>query len=186
MTMQQDAGAWVPAQYEKGQKIWDLRGTATGPRGYKVANKKRARDEDEDEEAGMDIEVMDHSVELERAPKKPRAEVARDVVGVGRTSKRTWKEPGQKMEKITKKTSWEKKMAQKAETKRYRENKDAAVSAFKEKRKAMADRRKEAEKRKAENRKKAEVVQVIRNPATLKRMMKNRKMKKKLVTRDTN
>lgn len=170
----------------------------------------------------QDIEVMDHSVELERAPKKPRAEVARDVVGVGRvrpaalqgagceskggarggearsawltthvlpacqTSKRTWKEPGQKMEKITKKTSWEKKMAQKAETKRYRENKDAAVSAFKEKRKAMADRRKEAEKRKAENRKKAEVVQVIRNPATLKRMMKNRKMKKKLVTRDTN
>lgn len=29
-------------------------------------------------------EIMDHSVELERQPKKPRAEVARDVVGVGR------------------------------------------------------------------------------------------------------
>lgn len=105
---------------------------------------------------------------------------------VCQTSKRNWKEPGQKVEKVTKKTSWDKKMLQKAETKRYRENKEAAISAFKEKRKEVADKRKEAAKRKEENRKKAEVVQVIRNPATLKKMMKNKKMKKKLVTRDTN
>ena len=104
-----------------------------------------------------------------------------------KTSKRSWKEAWDKTNKSGKKpTSWEKKMAEKAKTKAYRETKDAAIEAFKAKQKEVADKRKAAAVKKEENRKKAEVVQVIKNPATLKKMMKNRNMKKRLVTRDTN
>ncbi len=45
--------------------------------------------------------------------------------------------------------------------------------------------REDAKARKAENQKKALVTQRISNPATLKRMMKSKKERKKLLTSDT-
>lgn len=108
------------------------------------------------------------------------------TLSLSQVSKRPWKEARDKRHKGGKPTSWEKKMEMKAQTKAYREHKEAAISEYKAKCKDVADKRKAAASRKEENRKKSEVVQVIKNPATLKKMMKNKKMKNKLVTRDTN
>mmetsp|Transcript_10501 Transcript_10501/g.29885 ORF Transcript_10501/g.29885 Transcript_10501/m.29885 type:complete len:191 (-) Transcript_10501:261-833(-) len=181
---------YIPAQHEAHPRLHDFRGTETGPRGYKLRNsKKRGREEidmepdTETQDAGQD---MDTEVKIDPMPKRLRTDVQRDVSGLGASSKRSWKEPLDKVKKSVKPTSWEKKMTIKAQTKVFTEHKKAAIGEYKAKWKAVADQRKAAAQRKEENRKKSEIVQVIKNPATLKRMMKNRKQKAKLVTRDTN
>ena len=80
-------------------------------------------------------------------------------------------------------TSFEKRMEAKRAKKAWQEARDAAKEAEREERRAAREAREEKQRIKEENRRRTgEVVQVIRNPATVKRMMKSRKQKKLLRT----
>lgn len=86
------------------------------------------------------------------------------------------------MNKAAKSTPWDKKMEQKAARQAFITRKREATEAFKAQRAAKAKQRKDAKERKKANQAKSAVVQTITNPATLKKMMKSRKARKRLVT----
>eukprot|EP00057_Strongylocentrotus_purpuratus_P001965 XP_003723574.1 PREDICTED: coiled-coil domain-containing protein 86 [Strongylocentrotus purpuratus] len=69
-------------------------------------------------------------------------------------------------------SSWQLKMAQKAEKMSVRKYQQGLEDAKREAKLLKKQRREEHEKKKEENQRKSEVVQVIKNPAKLKRMKK--------------
>lgn len=117
------------------------------------------------------------------APSPDPAKRARhNVVGVGKASGRAWKAPAQRAgtlrnPKLT--SSWEKKMAVKAEEQAYKERKRAAQAARKEALTAERLRREAAKKRKEEKRAAAAVTTRV-SAATARRMLKSKKQRKLL------
>lgn len=110
-----------------------------------------------------------------------------NVLGTGKASGRAdWKVPGQRAGTLRNpklSTSWEKKMAIKAEETAFKERKREAVAARKEAAAEARRRKEEAKKRKEEARTKAAVVTRV-SAATAKRMMKSKKGRKLLRTGD--
>ena len=112
-----------------------------------------------------------------------------NTVGVGKTSGRSWKISGQKASSMRSgasknmSTSWEKKMRDKAVLKEVRDRRREALEKEKAKRREAREKREAAKKRKEENRKKSAVTQVV-STETAKKMAKNKKLRKKLVTVD--
>lgn len=128
-------------------------------------------------------------LEDEPKPVKRAKTSKQNTVGVGKLSGRSWKAPGQKSSSIRSgsskalSTSWKKKMREKAVAKELRERKKEALELKKAHLKEAREKREAAEKRKEENRKKAAVTQLV-SSATARKMAKNKKLKKKLVTVD--
>lgn len=121
------------------------------------------------------------------APAPDPAKRARhNVVGVGKASGRAWKAPAQRAGSLRNPklgTSWEKKMAVKAEEAAYKERKRAAQAARKEAAAEERRRREQAKKRKEEKRAAAAVTTRV-SAATARRMMKSKKARKLLKTGD--
>ena len=116
------------------------------------------------------------------AAAEPPKRAKHNVVGVGKTSGRDWKQPAPRAGTLRNpalSTSWEKKMAQKAEEQAYKERKRAAQEARREAAGAERRRREEAKARKEERKKAAEVTTRV-SAATAKRMMKSKKARKLL------
>jgi len=114
----------------------------------------------------------------------PAKRTKHNTVGVGKGSGRPWKQAATRastMKNPGLSTSWEKKMKDKAEMAAYKARKKEGIEARKEEAREARRRREESRKRKEENRAKSVVVQRI-SAATAKRMAKNKKLKKKLVT----
>ncbi|BDA42079.1 hypothetical protein COCOBI_02-8800 [Coccomyxa sp. Obi] len=178
-----DDAAPVPPQYTTGP-VTDFRNAALGPVGYKKCRKRKMEDYQEQvdqEEAQMD-ETEEIRVNL------PAKRLKLNTVGVGKASGRGWKEPGERAGTLRNpllSSSWEKKMADKAAAQQFKAVKKAALDAYKEKKQKLKQQREANIARKEENRKKSMVTQKISNPATLKRMMKSKKERKKLMTADT-
>ena len=106
-------------------------------------------------------------------------------VGVGKVSGRSWKQAAPRASTLrsANSSSWEKKMKDKAEITAYRNRKKEALEARKEAARETRRRREEAKARKEANRAKSVVAQRV-SAATARRMAKNKKQKKKLVTVD--
>lgn len=178
---------WTPAQYAQPEAV-DLRHLQVGPKGYKET-KKRRHDEmlawevvDEPTAAPMDADGM-AAQENDGKRQKVDSQKYKTVLG------KRWKAPAERAATVMKakpNASWEKQMAEKAAQKAFKEHKQAAQEAIKSKHKAAAEHRRLAKERKQENQKKSAVVTKITNAATLKKMMKSKKLRKKLKTADTN
>ncbi|XP_018332936.1 coiled-coil domain-containing protein 86 [Agrilus planipennis] len=102
-------------------------------------------------------------------------------------SGRIWKTEKKKFSSIIKtkglKSSFEKKQLLREELKRVKEASRAILAAKQEEKQLKKERRRENLKRQEENRKKSEVVQIIKNPAKIKRM--KRKQLRFIEKRDT-
>lgn len=143
----------------------------------------RSQVELEQEHASMDEgNAAAVAAEVTRVCKRAK----HNVVGSGKASGRDWKVPGQRAGSLKNpklSTSWEKKMADKAVETAFKEQKRAALAAAKEAA-AEARRKKEAAKqRKKEAQERSAVVTRV-SAATAKRMMKSKKGRKLLQTRD--
>uniref|UniRef100_A0A914Y2K2 Coiled-coil domain-containing protein 86 n=1 Tax=Panagrolaimus superbus TaxID=310955 RepID=A0A914Y2K2_9BILA len=122
---------------------------------------------------------------------KPSAslQVAKDPRGKPKSG-RVWKEPATRDNRLTNivkaknlKSSWEKKMKQKADKEQFKTAKEEIRNKIHDEKKALGEaRKKKAEQRKA-NERKSEVVQVIRNTNKLRRA--NKKLLRKVEKRDT-
>lgn len=116
------------------------------------------------------------------APPLKRAK--HNTVGVGKASGRSWKRPEQRSATLKNpklSTSWEKKMKDKAEIDALRARKREAAEARKEAAKKEKERLEEKKRRKEENRAKSAITQRV-NVDTARKMAKNKKLKKRLVT----
>eukprot|EP00887_Chlorella_sp_A99_P002007 scaffold18.g2007.t1 len=166
----------------------DFRHAPEGPRGYKVkitkfgsAGSKRKLDEYREQVELEQAEMEDTEAGAVVGPviKRPK----RDTLGVGcGASGRSWKEPGQRAGSLRNprlSSSWEKKMADKAAEAAFRERKQAAAEARRVSARDARQRREAAKARKEEARSKAAVVQHV-SAATARRMLKNKKGKRKL------
>lgn len=125
-------------------------------------------------------------VEGEPAPIPKAKRTKHNTIGVGKMSGRSWKQPAQRAGSLQNpglSTSWEKKMKDKAEMSAYRARKKEALDARKEEAREARKRREDAKRRKEENRKKSVVTTRV-STATARKMAKNKKLKKKLVTVD--
>lgn len=112
--------------------------------------------------------------------------VKHNTLGVGKTSGRDWKHPGERAGSLRNPnlgSSWEKKMSVKAEENAFKERKKAAAAARGEQLAAERLRREGVKKRKAEAQAKAAIVTRV-SSATAKRMMKSKKARKLLRTGD--
>ena len=124
------------------------------------------------------------AVAVAAAPLAKRAK--HNTLGVGKASGRDWKVPAQRAGTLRNpklSTSWEKKMANKAEADAFKGRKRAAKAAKGEAAAAERQRREAAKKKKEEARAKAAVVTRV-SAATAKRMMKSKKGRKQLRTGD--
>ncbi|EIE22047.1 hypothetical protein COCSUDRAFT_53945 [Coccomyxa subellipsoidea C-169] len=174
----------VPPQYTTGP-VTDFRNAALGPVGYKMCRKRKMQEYQE--QVDLEEAQMDETEEVTIAA-APAKRLKLNTVGVGKTSGRGWKEAGERAGSLRNpllSTSWEKKMADKAAAQQFKAVKKAAVDAHKEKKQKLRTQREANLKRKEENRRKSLVTQKISNPATLKRMLKSKKDRKKLMTADT-
>jgi rRNA-processing protein CGR1 len=109
-----------------------------------------------------------------------------NVVGAGKASGRDWKVPGQRAGSLKNpklSTSWEKKMADKAQESAFKEQKRAALAAAKEAAAEVRRKKEAAKQRKKEAQERSAVVTRV-SAATAKRMMKSKKGRKLLQTRD--
>jgi rRNA-processing protein CGR1 len=110
-----------------------------------------------------------------------------NTIGVGKGSGRAaWKQPSSRAStlrnpKLT--SSWDKKMKDKAEKAAYVGLKREAAESRKTAAREAKERREESRQRKEENRKKSAITTKI-SSATARKMMKNKKLKKKLVMVD--
>lgn len=187
----------VPPQY-KPQPLYDFRNAPDETRGFKVGVTKYGRqgtkrkleeyaeqverEQEEMQEADGEV-VTAAAAAATRAAKRAK----HNVLGAGKASGRAdWKVPGQRAATLRNpklSTSWEKKMAVKAEEAAYKERKREALAARKEAAAEARRRREEAKKRKEEARAKSAVVTRV-SSATAKRMMKSKKGRKLLRTGD--
>lgn len=127
----------------------------------------------------------------ERLSRAKRAKTTRETkhntIGVGRVSGRSWKVPGETMSAMKKgtnvSTTWEKKMKEKAVAKELRERKQEAKELRQAAMKEAREKREAAKKRKEENRVKSAITQIV-SSKTARKMAKNKKLRKKLVTVD--
>ncbi|KAK9798204.1 hypothetical protein WJX73_004543 [Symbiochloris irregularis] len=171
----------IPPQY-KDPVVYDFRNAIIETRGYKA---KRKRDIEElEDQAEQDAAAFAMSEPVAPPPLK---KTKHNTVGTGKASNRPWKEAGQRAGSLRNpllSTSWESKMKAKADKARFNERRREALAAHKQQ---LADKRKRQEdgkKRREENRRKSAVVQRITSHATLRRMMKSKKDRKKLMTSD--
>lgn len=187
--------ASAPPQW-KPQPVYDFRAQISGPRGYKVnitkkgtLGSKRKLDEisksmEEQTEDGMDEDG--EALKLPAAGDAVAKRVKRNIIGLGKASGRTWKIPAERAgtlrnQKLS--SSWEKKMRLKAEAQAFKTRKRDALEAHKSVMRERRQKREEAKKRKEENQQKSAITQRV-STETAKRMSKNKKLKKKLVTVD--
>ncbi|XP_050426336.1 coiled-coil domain-containing protein 86 [Adelges cooleyi] len=114
------------------------------------------------------------------------AEQDKSVRGMPKSG-RFWKTPKTKFSSINKtkglKLSFERKQHLRADIKKTRELSRALINERNAENEARKERRRENIKRRAENQKKSEIVQVIKNPAKIKRMRK--KAMRQIEKRDT-
>lgn len=116
----------------------------------------------------------------------PSKRTKHNTVGVGKASGRAWKQAGQRagtLKNPNLTSSWEKKMAIKAEEDAFKERKRAAQEARKEVLAEQRRRREAAKQRKNDAQQKAAIVTRV-SSATAKRMMKSKKARKLLRTGD--
>jgi rRNA-processing protein CGR1 len=187
--------AAAPPQW-KPQPIYDFRAQISGPRGYKVnvtkkgtLGSKRKLDEISktiEEQTGDGMEEDGDGAERHHlAARDAMAKrVKRNIVGLGKASGRTWKAPAERAGTLRNQnlsSSWEKKMRMKAEAQAFKTRKRDAIEAHKTAMKERRQKREEAKKRKEENQKKSAITQPV-TAETAKRMSKNKKLKKKLVS----
>lgn len=164
--------------------IHDFRGAPTNQRGFLMKNKRKL--EEYAEQVAADEAAMEDGGE-QAAFKWPAKRQKLDTSGVGRVSGRGWKQPGTRAGALKNPhlaTSWEKKMADKAAAKLFKEQKTAASDEHKAKISKEKERRRVVKERKEANQKKNLKMEKISNPATLKRMMASKKQRKLLVTAD--
>lgn len=112
----------------------------------------------------------------------PTKRTKSNVVGVGRTSGRSWKAPGQRAGSLRNpklSTSWEKKMADKAKAQAFRDAKKEAKALVGEAKREARERKEAAKARKEENRRNSEVTVRV-SAETAKKMLKSKKDRKKL------
>ncbi|PSC71626.1 coiled-coil domain-containing 86 [Micractinium conductrix] len=192
-----EGGVPVPPQY-KPQPLYDFRQFPEEARGFKVGVTKLGRlgtkrkldeyaEQVEREQAEMEEKSpaeLAAAVAVAAAPLAKRAK--HNTLGVGKASGRDWKVPAQRAGTLRNpklSTSWEKKMANKAEADAFKGRKRAAKAAKGEAAAAERQRREAAKKKKEEARAKAAVVTRV-SAATAKRMMKSKKGRKQLRTGD--
>ena len=109
-----------------------------------------------------------------------------NTVGLGKTSGRAWKAPGERAGSLRNPklgSSWEKKMAAKAETDAYKARKREALEARRAAATEERKRREAAKARKAERQAAAAVTTRV-SAATARRMLKSKKGRKQLRTGD--
>ncbi|KAG1666020.1 hypothetical protein FOA52_010930 [Chlamydomonas sp. UWO 241] len=183
---------WVPAQDmpQKPEEVQDFRKYFTLSKGYKEKNKRKLDDDyernaEEAEQQAAGPSGMDVEDGAQQAVKRRKAEGAAYIPVYEKQAKLVVHQRSSKTMKAVHKTSWERKMAIKADRKQYVERKTDAAAEIKERKKAENDRRREVKAKKEANREKSSVVQAV-STTTAKRMMKNRKQKKLLRKADTN
>ncbi|DBA68351.1 hypothetical protein WJX79_009400 [Trebouxia sp. C0005] len=180
----------VPPQYQPA-RVNDFRGAGFAPKGFrekavKSRGSKRKLEEYQEQVDRDEAEMKDADKPAPVSFKKLQS-IKCDISGVGKASGRQWKEPGQRAGALKSQnvsSSWEAKMRNKAETKIFRENRAEAIAVRKAKLKRARQQRSEAKAKKAEGQRKNTKVQQISNPATIKKMMKDKKQRKKLMTVD--
>lgn len=180
-----DAADETPPQYQP-QSLFDLRASKTGPRGFKCRNKRKLDDYDEQAQQEQATVNAEEAAE-EGASIQTRKKTKHDTVGVGKVSGRPWKVPGERagsLKSAVLSTTWEKKMALKAERQSFVSHKREVVTARKEKLAAARRQREAAKKRKEENRRKSTITQKVTNPAKLKKLLKGKKSRKRIITGD--
>lgn len=180
----------IPPQYQPA-RVNDFRGAGFAPKGYRdkgVQSKgsKRKLEEYQEQVDRDEAQMRDTDKPAPVSFKKLKTTKS-DVSGVGKASGRQWKEAGQRagtMKSQNVSSSWDEKMRLKAETKIFRENRAAAIATRTAKLKRARQQRSEAKAKKAEGQRRNTKVQQISNPATIKKMMKDKKQRKKLMTAD--
>lgn len=180
----------VPPQYKQ-PAVHDFRGAGFAPKGYrekavKSGSSKRKLDEYQEQVTRDQAEMKEADAPAAVSFKRLKTTNS-DVSGVGKASGRQWKEAGQRAGTLKSQnvsSSWEEKMRIKAETKIFRENRAQAIATRKAKLQRARQQRSEAKARKNEAQRKNTKVQQISNPATIKKMMKDKKQRKKLMTAD--
>jgi len=141
------------------------------------SKRKRTSTEDDNEEMETDADAAPASAKLQRTTQT-----------VGKVSGRPWRQfqaaparaSSQKSKQATALT-WEQRMEQKASKKMFQERRKEIEDARRSVKRAAKEQRESARERKEENERRSRVVQVVTNPASLKRIMGNKKLKKKLV-----
>ncbi|KAK9867984.1 hypothetical protein WJX84_008727 [Apatococcus fuscideae] len=172
----------VPPQVQP-PEVYDFRGFEVAPRGYKMKNKRKV--EELEEQAELESAQMTDDPPVTVIP--PAKRTKRSIVGVGKESGRPWKQVASRASGLRSpilSTSWEYKMREKAEQQAFRDQRRAAVTARKEAIQGEKKRREAAKERKAEAQRKGAVVQKI-SSSTAKRMLKSKKQRKLLRTADT-
>ncbi|KAK9834677.1 hypothetical protein WJX74_007329 [Apatococcus lobatus] len=172
----------VPPQVQP-PEVYDFRGFTVAPRGYKMKNKRKI--EDLEDQAEFESAQMTDDPPATVLP--PAKRTKRSTIGVGKASGRPWKQAATRASELrspTLSTSWEHKMREKAEQQAFRDQRRATVAARKEAIQAEKQRREAAKKRKEENQRKSTVVQKV-STSTAKRMLKSKKQRKLLRTADT-
>eukprot|EP00884_Botryococcus_braunii_P022428 jgi/Botrbrau1/886/Bobra.0167s0010.1 len=169
---------WVPQQV-KAPTMHDYRFAVTGPRGYKLSRKRKLEETDLGVDQQMVIDSGANEKDVPRSAKKAK----HNIVGLGKSSGRPWKEPGERagtLRNANLSTSWETKMQQKEQQTKFRELKQAVIEARRQKLQGIRKQKEAAKARKQENREKSLVTQTISKPATVKRMLKSKKGRKLL------
>uniref|UniRef100_A0A7R9V9I8 Coiled-coil domain-containing protein 86 n=1 Tax=Chlamydomonas euryale TaxID=1486919 RepID=A0A7R9V9I8_9CHLO len=182
---------WVPAQERQPQAV-DFRRYTTQPKGYKERNKRKLDDDYEAaaaaadaEPAVMELDGGEDAQQTVPAGKRRKAEGVAYIPVYEKKAGIAKPERSSRTMRHVHKTSWERKMQEKAGKKQFSEIKAAALADRKAAKRADAEHRRSVKEKKAAARERSAVVQPV-SSATAKRMMKNRKQKRLLKTADTN
>ena len=173
-------GAAAPPQYDS---------EFVGDRDLRHSESKRSsrKEKRKREEAGDEGAAMDEDDEGD----KPAPKLRRNAQEVGKVSRRGWRQyqpaPARASSVKTKQTTsltWEQRMENKAQRKAFQESKAELVEARRAVKRAEKEARALAKERKEQREaaSNAATAQRVTNPATLKRIMASKKLRKKLVT----